>query len=95
MKHIFFCTVLFFALAVFGSAKKFEAKLAELAKDISAEAMEKYKSKRKEKLFPIMCKVNDKRCSFCGMDLPIVDVNRLTSGGMIECDSCHRIIYKE
>ena len=30
MKHIFFCTVLFFALAVFGSAKKFEAKLAEV-----------------------------------------------------------------
>ncbi|MBR2341510.1 MAG: hypothetical protein IKA72_03785 [Clostridia bacterium] len=78
-----------------GTRKELEAKLAELAKDISTEAMEKYKSKRKEKLFPIMCKVNDKRCSFCGMDLPIVDVNRLTSGGMIECDSCHRIIYKE
>jgi predicted nucleic acid-binding Zn-ribbon protein len=75
--------------------KELETKLAEIAKDISAEAMEKYKSKRKEKIFPIVCQFNDKRCPFCGMDLPIVAVNQLTGGGMIECDSCHRIIYKE
>ena len=30
MKHILFCTVLFFALAVFGNAKKIEAKLADV-----------------------------------------------------------------
>ena len=30
MKHILSCTVLFFALAVFGNAKKIEAKLADV-----------------------------------------------------------------
>ena len=78
-----------------GARKELEAKLAEIAKDISAEVMERYKGKRKEKIFPIICRFNDKRCPFCGMDLPIVAVNKLTGGGMIECDSCHRIIYKE
>ena len=78
-----------------GVRKELEAKLAEIAKDISAEVMERYKGKRKEKIFPIICRFNDKRCPLCGMDLPIVAVNKLTGGGMIECDSCHRIIYKE
>lgn len=75
--------------------KEIEGKLAALAKDIAPEALEKYKGKRKEKIFPIVGKLNDKRCPFCGMDLPIVAVNKLTGGETIECDSCHRIIYKE
>jgi predicted nucleic acid-binding Zn-ribbon protein len=76
--------------------KELEAKLAEIAKDISEEAFGKYKSKRKEKIFPILCRFNGNNgCPFCGMDLPIADVNKLKGGGMIECDSCHRLIYKE
>ena len=79
-----------------GARKELEAKLAEIAKDISEEVLGKYKSKRKEKIFPIVCRFVEKSgCPFCGMDLPIVAVNKLTGGGMIECDSCHRIIYKE
>ena len=75
--------------------KEIEGKLAKLAKDVSPEVLEKYKGKRKEKIFPIVGKLTDKRCPFCGMDLPIVAVNKLTGGETIECDSCHRIIYKE
>ena len=76
--------------------KELEAKLAEIAKDISEETIARYKSKRKEKIFPIVYQFNDKSgCPSCGMDLPIADVNKIKGGGMIECDSCHRIIYKE
>jgi predicted nucleic acid-binding Zn-ribbon protein len=57
--------------------------------------MEKYKNKRKEKIFPIYVKIQDKRCSFCGMELPLVAVNKLTGDVTIECDSCHRVIFKE
>ena len=77
--------------------KELENKLAEIAKDISEETMVKYKSKRKEKIFPIVFRFNENSngCPSCGMDLPIADVNNLKGGVMIECDSCYRVIYKE
>ena len=79
-----------------GARKELESNLAELAKDIPEDVLVKYKSKRKEKIFPIVfCFVEKSGCPCCGMDLPIADVNKLKGGGMIECDSCHRIIYKE
>jgi predicted nucleic acid-binding Zn-ribbon protein len=78
-----------------GEKKTIEEKLAVLAKDVDADVMERYKIKRKEKLFPVFVQIHDKRCQFCGMELPLVAVNKLTGGSTIECDSCHRIIYKE
>ena len=76
--------------------KAIEEKLVLLSKEIDAEVMEKYKNKRKEKITPpIFVKIQDKRCSYCGMEPPIAEVNKLTGGATIECDSCHRIIYKE
>ena len=75
--------------------KAIEEKLAVLAKEVETDVMEKYKIKRKEKIFPVFVKVQDKRCSYCGMEPPIAEVNKLTGGATIECDSCHRIIYKD
>ncbi len=72
-----------------------EAELAELAKDVSEEVLAKYKTKRKEKIFPIIGKLNGNNCPFCSMDLPIVAINKLAGGSTIDCESCHRVIYKE
>ena len=75
--------------------KTIEEKLSVIAKDIDAEMMEKYKNKRKERIFPVIGKLFDKRCPFCSMEPPIAARNKLTGGGTIECDSCHRIIYQD
>lgn len=75
--------------------KEIEEKLAQIAKDVSVELMEKYKNKRKERIFPVIGKLFDKRCPFCSMEPPIAATNKLTGGGTIECDSCHRIIYQD
>lgn len=75
--------------------KTIEEKLSVIAKDIDAEMMEKYKNKRKERIFPVIGKLFDKRCPFCVMELPIAARNKLTGGGTIECDSCHHIIYQD
>lgn len=72
-----------------------EKKLTEIAKDVKAETLERYKNKRKERIFPVIGQIQDKRCPFCGMEPPLVAINRLTGGESIECDSCHRFIYKE
>lgn len=77
------------------SRKEIEKKLAELSKEVAPEALEKYKSKRKERIFPVLGKLTSKRCPFCSMEPPIAEVNKLTGGVTIECGTCHRIIYKE
>ncbi len=75
--------------------KAIEEKLVAIAKDVSPEMLEKYKNKRKERIFPVIGKLFDKRCPFCSMEPPLAAVNKLTGGETIECDSCHRIIYQD
>ena len=75
--------------------KEIEEKLLAIAKDVSPEMLEKYKNKRKERIFPVIGKLFDKRCPFCSMEPPLAAVNKLTGGETIECDSCHRIIYQD
>ncbi len=70
-----------------------EGELKTIAKDIPPEWLEKYKMKRKEKVFPVYVCVQASRCSYCGVELPVVAVNKLKGDLTIECDNCHRIIY--
>lgn len=72
-----------------------EAELAQTAKGISEEVLAKYQTKRKEKIFPIIGKLNGSNCPFCSMELPIVAISKLSGGSTIDCDSCHRVIYNE
>ena len=78
-----------------GDGKAIEAELSAATTGISAEAMEKYKIKRKERIFPVVGALKDNRCPFCGMEPPLAARSKLTGGGTIECDNCHRIIYSE
>jgi predicted nucleic acid-binding Zn-ribbon protein len=78
-----------------GARKEIEEKLAVIEKGVSSEILEKYKNKRKERIFPVIGKLFDKRCPFCSMEPPLAAVNKLTGGETIECDSCHRIIYQD
>ena len=73
---------------------KIEKELAQLAKAVPAATLEKYKAKRKEKLFPVACEVANNRCPQCGMELSLAEMSKLDSGTLIECDSCHRTLFK-
>ncbi len=70
------------------------AKLAKIAEGIPPEFLEKYNQKRKEKIFPVIVPLNGNMC-VCGMDLPIAQQNRLAGGNVIECEHCHRFIYRK
>lgn len=74
---------------------KINAELAEIEKSISSDIFAKYKTKRKESVFPILCPLKNDRCSMCGMELPLAARSKLSGGGVIECDNCHRFIYTE
>ena len=78
-----------------GEMKSIEKELSVLAKEVPAEMMEKYQTKRKEKNMPVFIEINGTRCSWCGMEPPLAARNKLTGEGTIECDSCHKIIYNK
>ena len=71
-------------------------KLEEIAKDVPAEYMAKYKEKRKDNKFPIVYEVvvaKDTHCSACGTELSKLQVSQLKKDKMIECENCHRLIF--
>lgn len=78
-----------------GEVKEIQARLCELEKDISGDLLERYKNKRKEGLWPVLSELNDNRCSICSMDLPRAAIAKLGETGVIECENCHRLIFKK
>ena len=74
--------------------KKLQARLAEIAKNIPAEILQKYLQKRRENIFPIVVPLNGSMC-VCGMDFPLALSNRLEGGNVVECEHCRRFVYKK
>lgn len=72
-----------------------KAELEKLEKELDPEVLKRYKTKRSERIFPIICSVNGDRCSKCGMELSILSKEKIAAGGISECDNCHRFLYKE
>lgn len=73
--------------------KQIEAELAKEGKKVPEELLERYKTKRKEKIFPVVGELAGNRCPYCSMEPPLAARSKLTGGGTIECDNCHRIIF--
>ncbi|MBQ8374330.1 MAG: hypothetical protein IJX98_02005 [Clostridia bacterium] len=72
-----------------------EAELAKAAESIEADVLARYKTKRKEKIFPVFGKLTSARCPFCSMQPPLAAINKLSGGATIECDHCHRMLYTD
>lgn len=75
--------------------KELESALSKIEKDVPAEMLEIYRTKRKEKIFPVVGEMVGNRCPFCSMEPPLAARNKLTGGASIECDNCHRIIFSK
>lgn len=76
--------------------KPYEEQLAAVEKEISPAILEVYKTKRKEKIFPVVGQIVGNRCPYCSMELPIAARNKLSGGGWIECENhiCNRILFE-
>lgn len=75
--------------------QEIRSKLAGMEKDIPADVLEHYKNRRKEGLWPVLVPLKGDRCGFCSMELPRAAISKLNEKGVIECENCHRLIYKE
>ena len=76
-----------------GEALAVKKELDALKKDIQPEVMKKYDIKRSERIFPILCAEKGGRCSKCGSELSLAGKEKISSGTVVECDNCHRILY--
>ena len=78
-----------------GEIARIEGELGELEKSVDPALMQRYKAKRKDKMFPVLYELSGELCSHCRMSLSMVDINRLNNGEIIECDNCRCLIYKK
>lgn len=74
--------------------KKINEKLEAIGAKIPPHILEGYKTKRKDRIFPVVVALRDGRC-VCGMDFAIAQQSALSGGNVIECEHCRRYIYKE
>ena len=74
--------------------KEINARLEKLGEKIPPEILERYKAKRRDKIFPVVVPLNGEFC-ICGRDFPLAQQGRLSGGGVVECEHCHRFIYKD
>ena len=80
--------------------EKIKAKLKKLEKDIPSDLLELYQKKRNEKIFPILYSAKQTgkssiSCGRCNTEFPGASAADLRNGKIVECDSCHRLIYFE
>ena len=78
---------------------KIKASLKKIEKKIPEEEMTAYLRRRKEKIFPVLYPANtvgkSAHCGRCGNELPIAYTENLKRGELVECESCHRLLYSE
>ena len=74
--------------------KEINERLEKIGAKIPSDILAKYNQKRRDKIFPVVAKLTDGRC-ICGMDFAIAQQGALSGGNVIECEHCHRFIYKE
>ena len=76
--------------------KEILSRLAVIEKDVDAELMKLYKQKRADKIFPIMFEYGGKGfCPNCRTEISKLAESNLAKNGVIVCDNCGRILYKE
>lgn len=79
-----------------GAINEIKARLKKLEASIDADIIEKYKQRRNDKIFPVLNEATEMSkhayCR-CGTELSLTDYGNLKSGNIVECDSCHRLLY--
>ena len=80
-----------------GEMNSLKAELEKIAKNIDADLMQKYTSRREDKKFPILFGVDtsnkDCYCPACATGMSISAKNELVSGNIKECENCRRLLY--
>ena len=74
---------------------KIEAQIKELESSADSILYEKYKSMRKDNIFPVFVHLRDNRCGGCQMEQSLNFVQKLKQKGMLPCEECRRMILSD
>jgi predicted nucleic acid-binding Zn-ribbon protein len=72
-----------------------ESKLKELAKDVDPALMQRYLTKRADKIYPVIYAVRGDYCGHCNMELHGLAKEKLKKGEIIDCDQCRVMLYQK
>ena len=75
-------------------------KLKSIANEIDSSIMDAYQKKRKENIFPVVVSLMEEGkdnyfCGGCRTQLSFASISKINNDGYVNCDHCHRIIYKK
>lgn len=70
-----------------------EAERQKIGKNIPAEILQKYNEKRKDSKTKVLCEAVNGFCTSCGTELVLAEKEKLKANGIIECATCHKLIY--
>lgn len=70
-------------------------KLSTLQKSLDKNLFEKYLKRRNDNMMPVFVPLQNDRCGYCRMSLPVATVKKIQDGDMVECEQCRRYIFDE
>ena len=72
---------------------KLKKELQAVEKSIDKDLLKRYKELRSDNKFPIFVPLVNESCGGCVMHQPRARLDKLQKEKMLECESCHRMIY--
>ena len=75
--------------------EELKKELKTISKKIDPKLIEAYEKRRKENIFPVFVELKGNSCGGCHMELPYANISKLDNEGILTCEHCHRIIYKQ
>lgn len=75
--------------------QKIADELKKLEKNVDSKMMESYLKRRKENIFPVVVPLKGNCCGGCHIELAYANLSTLDNDGVLSCEHCHRLIYRE
>ena len=72
-----------------------EAQIKKLESQAEPTMYEKYKSMRKDNIFPVFVHLKSNRCGGCQMEQSLNFIQKLKQKGMLACEECRRMILAD
>ncbi len=71
-----------------------KAQMREVEQTLDPRIVDKFKKLKEQGIYPPFVQIAENRCSGCRVEIPNGQLSTLESVGYVECENCHRVVYK-
>lgn len=75
--------------------EEIKKQMKDLEKTVDPKQLEKYRSIKNDKIFPVFVPLQNNLCGGCRMEIASGKLNKLSTEPYIICEHCGRVIYKK